>query len=279
VPAAVAVLDTSGDRAMDRAYAVDLGGSVYRMLFPGSDPDAWTMTKIADFSASSGSGQKMFYAPAVTPTMLGGSPVYAIQVGTGDREKPLKASGTENRFYTVLDRGQSDAKVIGDLAPMTTAGLSSIPSDKFGCYFNMPNAGEKVVNAVTYTSGFAFFGTNSPTPPSPTSCTGSLGVARSYAIPALCGPVTVSTLDGGGFPPTAVVGTVLIAPPPDSDGVQADCEANPAQCKRVPVGIGINPPDCQGNASTMQSSIGATNIYACAPAQRLRRDWSVRNPR
>jgi type IV pilus assembly protein PilY1 len=220
----------------------------------------------------------MFYAPAVTPTTLRGAKVYAVQVGTGDREKPLKASGTENRYFTVLDKGQTAAVGISDLVSMTTNGLSSIPNDKYGCYLNMPNAGEKVVNAVTYTSGYAFFGTNSPAPASANSCAGPLGTARTYAVPALCGPTKVSVLEGGGLPPTAVTGTVLIAPDP-VNGVQVDCEASPAACRRVPVGIGIMPPDCQGNVSTVTSSIGASNIYACAPPQRLRRDWSIPGPR
>lgn len=279
VPASVALVDTNNDGAMDRAYAVDLGGNIYRLSFPGANPDDWRLVKIADMGESSGSSQKMFYAPAVTPTVQGGSVVYAIQVGTGDREKPLVAAGTENRFYTVYDRGQSSAVELDDLLPMSAAGLSNIPADKYGCYYTLPNAGEKVVNAVTYTSGFAFFGTNAPAPASALQCTGNLGVARSYAIPALCGPVKVQTLDGGGFPPTAVVGTVLIPPTPASGQSPIDCDANPNACKRVPVGIGITPPDCAGNASLVKSSIGASNIYACAPAQRLRRDWSVRNPR
>jgi type IV pilus assembly protein PilY1 len=263
---------------MDRAYAVDLGGSIYRIVFPTENPADWVLTQIAAFGASSASGQKMFYAPAVTPTMLGGTPVYAVQVGTGDREKPLQASGTENRYFTVLDKGQTTPVGIADLVSMTTDGLSSIPSNKYGCYLNMPNAGEKVVNAVTYTSGYAFFGTNSPAPASANSCTGPLGTARTYAVPALCGPTKVSVLEGGGLPPTAVTGTVLIAPDP-VNGVQVDCESNPAGCRRVPVGIGIMPPDCQGNVSTVTSSIGASNIYACAPPQRLRRDWSIPRPR
>lgn len=286
VPASVAMVDTDGDRMTDRAYAVDLGGAVYRLEFTGNkagtsngtnNANQWTMTPIADFSGSTGTGQKMFYAPAVTPTTIGGSVVYAIQIGTGDREKPL-ASATENRFYTVLDKGQTSAVDLDDLQPMTTAGLSTIDSEKYGCYLTLPNTGEKVVNAVTYTSGFAFFGTNAPTPPSPNSCTGTLGVARSYAIPALCGPATIVPLDGGGLPPTAVVGTVLVAPPPGENGA-INCDITPAECARVPVGIGINPPDCAGSPSSMRSSIGATNIYACAPPQRLRRDWSIANPR
>jgi type IV pilus assembly protein PilY1 len=278
VPASVAIVDSDSDGQMDRAYAVDLGGSVYRIVFPTENPADWVLTKIAAFGASSASGQKMFYAPAVTPTMLGGTSVYAVQVGTGDREKPLQASGTENRYFTVLDKGQNAPVGIADLVSMTTDGLPSIPNDKYGCYLNMPNAGEKVVNAVTYTSGYAFFGTNSPAPPSANSCAGPLGTARTYAVPALCGPTKVSVLEGGGLPPTAVTGTVLIAPDP-VNGQQVDCETSPASCRRVPVGIGIMPPDCQGNVSTVTSSIGASNIYACAPPQRLRRDWSIPRPR
>lgn len=274
VPAAVATVDSDRDGKMDRAYAVDLGGSIYRLAFPGAAPADWTLTKIADFSESSGTGQKMFYAPATTAVTMAGRPVYVVQVGTGDREKPLKASGTENRFFTVLDRGQTSAKVLSDLTQMTAAGLSSIPDSSYGCYYNMPSAGEKVVNAVTYTSGYAFFGTNTPVVSDGASCVGSLGVARSYAIPALCGPVTSQTLQGGGFPPTAVVGTVLIAP-----NSNTNCDTNPELCSQVPVGIGITPPDCKGNVSLVRSALGATNIYACAPAQRLRRDWSVLNPR
>lgn len=277
VPAAVALVDLNGDRRTERAYAVDLGGSVYRLLLPGADVSAWSLTKIADFSGSSSAGQKMFYAPAVTPTVMGGKTVYAVMVGTGDREKPLQTSGTENRFFTVLDRGQSVAKVIGDLVQMPLTGLASIPDDKYGCYLNLPNTGEKVVNAVTYTTGFSFFATNGPASKTALACKGDLGVARSYAIPALCGPVQVTDLVGGGFPPTAVVGTVLIPPP--RTGVPVDCETTPHLCRRVPVGIGVSPPDCAGGASTLTSSIGATNVYACAPALRQRRDWSIPAPR
>ena len=161
---------------------------------------------------------------------------------------------------------------------MGLTGLTSIKDDKFGCYLDLPNAGEKVVNAVTYTSGFSFFATNGPAKKEALACTGDLGQARSYAIPALCGPVKVTDLVGGGFPPTAVVGTVLIPPPP-TDGIPVDCETTPQLCRRVPVGIGVSPPDCAGGASTLTSAIGATNVYACAPAVRQRRDWSIPAPR
>lgn len=274
VPAAVTTVDVDGDGKMDRAYAVDLGGNVYRLAFPGAVASGWSVTKIADFSASSGTGQKMFFAPAVLPVTLNGQAVYAVQMGTGDREKPLQASGTENRFYTVLDRGQTTAKTISDLVSMTAAGAGALPVEKYGCYYNLPNAGEKIVNGVTYTSGYAFFGTNSPTPASGLSCTGNLGRARSYAIPAICGPVQSQNLEGGGFPPTAVVGTVLIA-----TNTAVNCDLNPSSCTAVPVGIGVTPPDCQGSVSLVRSGIGATNIYACAPTQRLRRNWSLRDPR
>jgi hypothetical protein len=140
----------------------------------------------------------------------------------------------------------------------------------------MPNAGEKVVSGVTYSAGYSFFGTNGPAPTSAQVCTGSLGIARSYAVSAFCGPSLINTLVGGGFPPTPVVATVLIPP---SGSPNVDCSANPAACSRVPVGVGAAPPDCNGNASVVKSGIAGSNIYACAPNQRQRRGLSFKNPR
>ena len=274
VAASLALVDRDCDGKMDRAYAVDLGGSIYRLLFPSATPSDWTITKIADFSASTTAGQKMFYAPSVTVT----DQLIAIQVGTGDREKPLQSTGTANRFFTVLDKGQTTAKVIGDLESMTAAGLTTMDATKFGCYYDLPNAGEKVVNGVVYVGGYASFGTNGPAS-NANQCSNNLGIARAYSIQAICGPVTPSTLIGGGFPPTPVIGSVLMPPPPDANGNQPDCEVHPEQCTTVPVAIGAVPPhDCAGNLLPV-TALGGSNIYACPPSQRLRRGWSITNPR
>jgi type IV pilus assembly protein PilY1 len=271
VPGGVALYDSDGDGRTDRLYFGDLGGNVYRIDLAGGNAAAWGPTKkIA--ALGDAAGAKIFYAPALTQA---GSNV-AIQFGTGDREKPLQSTGTMNRFFTVYDKGQTSAIGLSDLTSMTTAGLSSVPADSYGCYMTLPNAGEKVVSGVAYASGFSFFGTNGPAPANAATCTGSMGVARSYAVSAFCGPSLISTLVGGGFPPTPVIATVLIAP---SDNPNVDCTANPAACSRVPVGIGAAPPDCAGNASVLKSSFGASNIYACAPNQRQRRGWNFKNPR
>lgn len=271
VPGGVALYDSDGDGRTDRLYAGDLGGNLYRIDLGGSVPNAWGPTKkIA--ALGDAAGAKIFYAPEVTQA----GPYVAIQFGTGDREKPLQSSGTNNRFFTVYDKGQNTAIDLSNLTSMTVAGLSAVPADSYGCYLTLPNAGEKVVSGVTYGTGYSFFGTNGPPPSSATSCTGSMGVARSYAVSAFCGPALINTLVGGGFPPTPKIATVLIPP---SSNSSADCATNPAACSRVPVCIGCPPPDCNGNASVVKSGIDSTNVYACAPNQRQRRGVSIKNPR
>jgi type IV pilus assembly protein PilY1 len=274
VAASVTLIDMDGNGMMDRAYAVDVGGSVYRMTFPDATPAHWTISKIADFSTSTAAGQKMFYAPAVNVTER----IVAVQVGTGDREKPLQKTGTLNRFFTVLDKNDGHTAALGDLTQMTSAGLDTIPADSYGCYYNLPNAGEKVVNGVVYVGGYSFFATNGP-PDSTNTCTNNLGIARAYAIPAVCGPVTATTLVGGGFPPTPVTGSVLI-PATGASGTDSEsCEAHPENCRTVPFCVGACTPfDCDGNPGSV-TALGGSNVYACPPPQRLRRSWSIRNPR
>jgi type IV pilus assembly protein PilY1 len=94
VPAPLALVSTNSAGTMDKAYAVDVGGSIYRLTFPDVAPSSWTITKIADFSGSTAAGQKMFYAPAVTVT----DQLVAIQVGTGDREKTPSRYGHRKSF-------------------------------------------------------------------------------------------------------------------------------------------------------------------------------------
>jgi type IV pilus assembly protein PilY1 len=271
VPGGVALYDSDGDGLADRLYAGDLGGNIYRIDLGGGNPSAWgPVKKIA--ALGDAAGAKIFYAPEVTQA---GNYV-AIQFGTGDREKPLQSSGTNNRFFTVYDKGQNSAIGLSDLTSMTVAGLSTVPADSYGCYLNLPNTGEKVVSGVTYGSGYSFFGTNGPAASNATSCTGSMGIARSYAVSAFCGPTLINLLVGGGFPPTPKIATVLIG---SGNNSGVDCSTNPAACSRVPVCIGCPPPDCNGNASVVKSGIDSTNVYACAPNQRQRRGFSIKNPR
>jgi type IV pilus assembly protein PilY1 len=211
VPAAVALVDSDFDGYTDRAYAVDAGANVYRIAFETAGgsalPSAWTITKFAALNAS---GRKFLYVPDVVQTKL----FAGILVGSGDREKPLLTVSAD-RFYTLLD--YKATKGAPSAAPLTEANLVPIGTsfsytgNPAGCYLSLDTRGEKVVNAAVSTGGNTYFSTNRPTPPSPTSCSNNLGLAKTYQIPLFCGVPESIELAGGGLPPTPVIGMVAVS--------------------------------------------------------------------
>ncbi|HEX4235898.1 MAG TPA: PilC/PilY family type IV pilus protein, partial [Caldimonas sp.] len=91
VPADVALVDSDFDGYIDRAYAVDLSGSVYRIDFEPNltnGPSDWTIYRLADLSGGTTTGRKFFFGPDVVVTRA----FTALMLGSGDREKPLLAT-------------------------------------------------------------------------------------------------------------------------------------------------------------------------------------------
>jgi hypothetical protein len=92
------------------AYAVDLGGNIYRVDMGSNAPSGWTMTQIASLgcsnSATCAANRKfMFAADAVLQ-----NGIYTLLLGSGDREKPLlytsassKVNSVSNYFFAVQD--------------------------------------------------------------------------------------------------------------------------------------------------------------------------------
>jgi type IV pilus assembly protein PilY1 len=211
VPASVAVQDSDFDGLVDRAYAVDTGGNVYRIDFEtaagASGAASWTITRFASLSDGS---RKFFYAPDVVQTKT----FTAVLVGTGDREKPL-ALVSADRFYTLLD--YATAKGAPSAATITNADLSSnggaLATGGAGCYVSLDPRGEKVVTGAVSTGGYTYFSTNRPTPSGPNSCSTNLGVAKTYRMPLFCGVPESQELAGGGLPPSPVTGLVEVPVP------------------------------------------------------------------
>lgn len=208
VPADVTLVDSDYDGYVDRAYAVDLGGNIYRIDFEtanSSEQSQWGMYKLA---ALKGTGvRKFFYGPDVVPTKT----FTAVQVGSGDREKPLLNSTTD-AFFTVFDDTVGKGTVAGftALTPSDLGVAGSSSNMNHGCYINMNAAGEKVVNAALSFRGVTYFGTNKPTPPAANTCSANLGEAKTYSVPLFCRAPTSSVLNGGGLPPSPVAGFVTI---------------------------------------------------------------------
>ena len=212
VPADVALIDSDFDGYIDRAYAVDIGGALYRIDFETAvtnSPATWTMYQLANLSNGT-TTTKFFFGPDVVVTRS----FAALMLGSGDREKPL-LSTTQDHFFQILDRNigkgaptPTPAAIgFGDLTPTGTVSSTT----GAGCYVTLAT-GEKVVNASTSIGGYSYFGTNRPAPsdPSSHSCSANLGIAKTYAMPLFCVTPTGTTLTGGGLPPTPVSGIVTI---------------------------------------------------------------------
>jgi len=128
---ALTAIDSTYDGYVDRLYAGDSGGNLWRINIINTNTSLWTVTKI--FSANPGytgdpaagvasaadgtTGRKIFYQPSVA---IDNNNLPRIFFGTGDREHPLNQAVID-RFYGVIDKGQTTA--------VTEAQLLDVSSD------------------------------------------------------------------------------------------------------------------------------------------------------
>jgi len=212
IAADITLVDTDYDLIVDRAYAADTGGHIYRVDFEtpaGNAPANWTLYKVADLSGGTTTERKFFFAPDVVLT----ANFVELGVGSGDREKPL-LSATQDHYFQIFDRNiTKGAPTSVGYTPITWSSLTpasdsgSTPAS--GCYVTLAQ-GEKVVNASASIGGNSYFGTNQPTALASNTCSTNLGLAKAYVMPLFCTTPTVSVLTGGGLPPGPVVGVVAV---------------------------------------------------------------------
>lgn len=125
IPSTIALLDSTGDGLVDRLYAGDTGGNVWRIDMPGDDKTKFSVFKLASFGSEidSYSDQRFFYEPTIVRTFIsetvvtevsdgaGGTtemtvhqevPYDAVLVGSGDRSNPL-GKDTRDTIYMIKD--------------------------------------------------------------------------------------------------------------------------------------------------------------------------------
>jgi Tfp pilus tip-associated adhesin PilY1 len=230
----VTFIDRDFDGSVDYIYVADMGGGIYRIDLVNSDkspraPGAWTITKIA---ATTGGGRKFMFGPASLATA---TQVF-LTLGSGDRERPLKANypfatPIVNRFYMFIDKFPASGTVNLDGATMddftsatSCTSTSSIPTGPDGWFLNLPDTGEQTVTSSVIFGGTVFFSTNHAFDPVINTCGTNLGEAKGYAVNllnasgvigsgGLCGGTRSGVFTGGGLPPSPVVGTVPVRQP------------------------------------------------------------------
>jgi len=235
---------------IDRVYAADIGGNVWRIDTSGTSTSGWSIHNLAEVGnrSSSTAGRKFMFGPDLVVTETG--TFDAIVIGSGDREHPLASStdaaSVANRAYMFIDpnvntTGTDQNIMESDLAAVNTSSTSPVDlTGKKGWYVPL-FAGEKVVNGPIVVASSMIFGTNQPctsgkindsTGDCDTSgdssgttltCTGNLGIARRYDINFLTGApaspgftnkdgdaVRWEEVVGGGLLPSPVAGEVNI---------------------------------------------------------------------
>jgi len=232
------------------AYAVDLGGNIYRIsgddentAFESTEPADWTITKIAALCCSTPSDCEDSRKFMFMPDIVQKNGTYYLLVGSGDREKPLgynkpedvggepywpSAFNTTNYFFMVMDNPTSDTWLSSENSNCETDvmcldSLLAIGADnpdptelaaKKGWYLEL-NENEQVVTSGITVFGTTTFSTHTPFVPVEGQCTGTLGTARVYNIRFLnasprVGDNRSAPVSGGGLPPSPVAGQVTL---------------------------------------------------------------------
>jgi len=261
VAADVSLVDADYDGVVDRAYAVDLGGNLYRIDFETDGSHAvanWGIYKLAALAGDA--TRKFFYAPDVVLTRN----FAAVLLASGDREKPL-ARTSNDRFFTIYDRQltKGTPESFTPIRPETLAAVGSGENMDNGCFIQLDTEGEKAVNAPVTAAGITYFSTNKPKPVSTDTCSSNLGEAKVYSAPLFCKAATSQILTGGGLPPSPVVGVVTVTYTSQETGEKVS--------KDVPFIIGAPNPK--------NSGIEGSKVKPLITPTRKRKYWYLENAR
>jgi type IV pilus assembly protein PilY1 len=213
------------------AYAVDLGGNIYRIDMGSNTPSSWTMTKIASLGCSNtatcaANRKFMFAADAVVQ-----NGIYTLLLGSGDREKPLLytsgssvVNSVSNYFFAVQDNPASNTWLSSELAncgsamlclnsllaiSSSTAPSASALAAKKGWFMSLDSTEQVVTSAITI-YGTIYFSTHQPAVANPATCITNLGTTRLYTVPFTAPAITRVVLPPVGLPPSPVAGVVQV---------------------------------------------------------------------
>ena len=225
VAADIALYSSANDGVVDILYAVDTGGSIYRINLRNN--------AVTQVSYTSGAGRKFLYPPAL---LQGPNQKVFLALGSGDREHPLIGNypytQVENRFYVFVDDLAStsatnldDPSKMRDLSSSDcgTVDVSLTNANDKGWFIrlNKQGQGEQTVTSALIAAGLVSFSTNRPVAPAANSCSATLGEARGYWLnlfngagaigtTGACGGTQSSIFQGGGLPPSPVIGIVPV---------------------------------------------------------------------
>ena len=249
-PAHVRVADFDGDGFMDRIYAADMGGQIWRFDVSNGQPASSLIAGgvIAQLGGAPNASpaltdvRRFYYAPDIAVVSTRTENFTHIGIGSGHREHPL-STATQDRFYALRDynvgqmtQAQFDALTVitdASLTPVTTVN-TAVAHGSAGWRLDLNIGGwtgEKVLAEARTFNNEVIFSTFMPNS-SGTSCQPQLGTNRIYQMNIFNG-APVLNLDGssdptltmtdlftqheGGILPTAQ--TLFLGPDANHDGI------------------------------------------------------------
>ena len=200
----VTAVDSDGDGLIDRVYALDTGGRLWRADFPGSDRANWTITPLASVGRHDSNNvtndRRFFHAPDYVPFRDVNGAYDAVVFASGDRADPFNTA-TANYLYVYRDRavtpGKATSDVLttetaltdhGDFVDLTsacatgTSGCGDSASDAVGWKLSLSGRGEKGMAQPLTTAGTVFLTTYVLPDPNSRRCEPEEGSSRLYGV-------------------------------------------------------------------------------------------------
>jgi type IV pilus assembly protein PilY1 len=153
LPSAPRALDLDGDGYLDRAYAIDLNGGLWRFGFSGGRGSG-ELANAIQLAQLGGGGQRFHSTPDVSVARLAGRDVLAVAVGSGWLARP-RETAIVDRIYVLIDRDTGGSRRViaeSDLHDATDDG-AAMPLSGSGWFRRLDRhgAGEKVIGpAITF---------------------------------------------------------------------------------------------------------------------------------
>ena len=145
IPSSIATLDSDGDGLVDRLYAGDTGGNVWRVDMPGDTKADFSVFKLASLGGDDHENDRRFFnEPSVvrtfitetlesqvtdaennttTVTVTQETPYDAVLIGSGDRSNPL-GTDTNDTFFMLKDKNIVTQTFSSSSSPATPTAIT-----------------------------------------------------------------------------------------------------------------------------------------------------------
>ncbi|MDO6525687.1 PilC/PilY family type IV pilus protein [Motilimonas sp. 1_MG-2023] len=217
IPSEIATLDSNSDGIIDRLYAGDTGGNLWRIDLKGDSPSAWSTIKLAKLSDATTTGdRRIFTPPTIARSLIQkvikvdesyqvyDQAVDMVLVGTGNRAKPASDISNQDTFVMIKDThilpttfGSNGVEKptpikFGDLFDITNNPIESSTdlmlsratlSSNSGWRYQFKGKGEKSLGGPLVLAGTVYFTSFSPNATANLQCgIGDLGLGKLYAV-------------------------------------------------------------------------------------------------